>query len=194
MTAPVETAPTEAGRPASIKRFVLPGLVVLVFAVIVVFFALGLQHDPRKLPSALLDQAAPSFDLPGLKDGQPGLKTADLKGQVTLVNIFASWCVPCRVEHPLLMRLAKENKVDVLGIAWKDQRQDASSFLDELGNPYKRIGFDGSGRVGIDWGVYGVPETYVIDREGRIRYKVVGPMMPQELTERVLPLIESLKK
>lgn len=189
MTAPVETA-----SPASGRRYVLPALVVAVFAVIVVFFGFGLTHDPRILPSALLDQAAPSFDLAGLKDGEPGLKTGDLKGQVQLVNVFASWCVPCRVEHPLLMRLAKEGKVQVNGIAWKDTRPNASAFLDELGNPYKKIGFDGSGRAGIDWGVYGVPETYVIDRDGRIRYKVVGPIMPQELNERLLPLIEKLQK
>ncbi len=189
MTAPVETAPV---RPS--RRYVLPALVVAVFAIIVVFFGFGLTQDPRKLPSALLDQAAPAFDLPGLKEGEPGLRTADLKGQVQLVNVFASWCVPCRVEHPLLMRLAKEGKVQVNGIAWKDTRPNASAFLDELGNPYKKIGFDGTGRAGIDWGVYGVPETYVIDREGRIRYKVVGPIMPQELNERLLPLIEKLQK
>jgi cytochrome c biogenesis protein CcmG, thiol:disulfide interchange protein DsbE len=189
MTAPMEAAPA---RPS--RRYILPALVVAVFAIIVVAFYKALYLDPRKIPTPMLDQAAPSFDLPPLKDGEPGLKTADLKGQVQLVNVFASWCVPCRVEHPLLMRLAKEGKVQVNGIAWKDTRPNASAFLDELGNPYKKIGFDGSGRAGIDWGVYGVPETYVIDRDGRIRYKVVGPIMPQELTERLLPLIEKLQK
>jgi len=189
MSAPADSAATGGGR-----RYLLPALVVALFAVIVAFFFVGLSHDPRKLPSALLDRPAPPFDLPPLHEGGPGLKTADLKGQVALVNVFASWCVPCRVEHPLLMRLAKENAVPVYGIAWKDTRANADAFLRELGNPYGRIGFDGSGRVGIDWGVYGVPETYVIDREGRIRYKVVGPIMPQELNETLLPLIEKLKK
>lgn len=189
MTAPVDTA---SARPS--RRYLLPALAVGVFAVIVVFFGFGLGRDPRKVPSALLDQPVPAFDLPGLKEGAPGLNTADLKGQVQLVNIFASWCAPCRIEHPLLMRLAKDGKVQVNGIAWKDTRQNASAFLEELGNPYTKIGFDGSGRTGIDWGVYGVPETYVIDRDGRIRYKVVGPIMPQELNERLLPLIEKLQK
>jgi cytochrome c biogenesis protein CcmG/thiol:disulfide interchange protein DsbE len=176
------------------RRVLLPLLAVALFALIVAMFWVGLGLDPRKLPSALLDKPVPEFDLPPLKEGGPGLASADLKGQVTLVNIFASWCVPCRIEHPLLLRLAKEKKVAVVGIAWKDKRADAQAFLAELGNPYARIGFDGSGRAGIDWGVYGVPETYVVDRDGRIRYKVVGPMMPEELNERVLPLIEKLKK
>ena len=188
MTAPVETAPV---RPS--RRYVLPALVVAVFAIIVVFFGFGLTQDPRKLPSALLDQAAPAFDLPGLKEGEPGLRTADLKGQVQLVNVFASWCVPCRVEHPLLMRLAKEGKVQVNGIAWKDTRPNASAFLDELGNPYKKIGFDGTGRAGIDWGVYGVPETYVVDAEGRIRYKHVGPLSEEDLEGVILPVLRKVK-
>ena len=180
---------TEQGAAASgpmSRRTLLPILVVLLFALIVAMFWLGLSLDPRRLPSALLDKPVPAFDLPALRDGEPGLKADDLKGGVTLVNVFASWCVPCRIEHPLLLRLAKEKKVQVVGIAWKDTRKDAQAFLDELGNPY--------GRVGIDWGVYGVPETYVVDREGRIRYKVVGPMMPEELNERVLPLVEKLQK
>jgi cytochrome c biogenesis protein CcmG/thiol:disulfide interchange protein DsbE len=176
------------------RRILLPLLAVALFALIVAMFWVGLGLDPRKLPSALLDKPVPAFDLPGLREGEPGLKTDDLNGQVTLVNVFASWCVPCRIEHPLLLRLAKENKVQVVGIAWKDTRGNAQAFLDELGNPYARVGFDGAGRVGIDWGVYGVPETYIVDRDGRIRYKVVGPMMPAELNERVLPLIEKLKK
>jgi cytochrome c biogenesis protein CcmG/thiol:disulfide interchange protein DsbE len=176
------------------RRLLLPLLAVALFALIVAMFWVGLGLDPRKLPSALLDKPVPAFDLPGLREGEPGLKAEDLKGQVTLVNVFASWCVPCRIEHPLLLRLAKEKKAQVVGIAWKDTRKDAQAFLDELGNPYGRVGFDGPGRVGIDWGVYGVPETYVVDRDGRIRYKVVGPMMPEELNERVLPLIEKLKK
>lgn len=189
MTAPTDTA---AGGPR--RPYLLPALIVSTFLAIVVAFYFALQRDARTLPSALLDKPAPEFDLPGLRDGEPGLKTADLKGQVQLVNMFASWCPPCRIEHPLLMRLAKDGTVAIQGIAWKDKRADSIAFLDELGNPYKKVGSDGSGRVGIDWGVYGVPETYVIDREGRIRYKVVGPITPQELNDRLLPLIEKLKK
>lgn len=176
------------------RRALLPVLAVVLFALIVVMFWVGLGLDPRRLPSALLDKPVPEFALPPLAEGQPGLKAEDLRGKVTLVNMFASWCVPCRVEHPLLLRLAREKKAEVVGIAWKDKREDAKAFLDELGNPYARVGYDGTGRTGIDWGVYGVPETYVVDREGRIRYKVVGPIMPQELDERILPLIEQLKK
>jgi cytochrome c biogenesis protein CcmG/thiol:disulfide interchange protein DsbE len=175
-------------------RRVLPLVAVALFALIVALFAIGLTMDPRKLPSALLDKPAPAFDLPPLDEKTPGLKTADLKGQVTLVNFFASWCMPCRVEHPLLMRLAREGKIAVYGIAWKDGKKNAGDFLAELGNPYRRIGHDPDNKTGIDFGVYGVPETYVIDREGRIRYKVVGPLYPDELNNRVLPLIEKLSK
>ncbi len=189
MAAPVADAP---GRFP--LRRLLPLVAVALFAVVVALFAVGLTMDPRKLPSALLDKPAPEFDLPPLTDTNPGFKTADLKGQVSLVNFFASWCVPCRVEHPVLMRLAREGKVAVHGIAWKDGKKNASDFLAELGNPYRRIGFDPNNKAGIDFGVYGVPETYVVDRDGRIRYKVVGPLGPDELNERVLPLIEKLAK
>ena len=176
------------------RRALLPLLAVALFAAIVAMFAVGLGLDSRKLPSALIDKPAPAFDLPPLLASAPGLKDGDLKGRVTLVNVWASWCVPCRVEHPLLMRLAREAKADVVGINWKDKKPEATAFLAELGNPFARVGFDQSGRVGIDWGVYGVPETYVIDRAGRIRYKVVGPITPDEYANRLQPLIESLKK
>lgn len=178
----------------SSRRALLPLMAVALFAAVVALFAVGLTMDSRKLPSALLDQEAPKFDLPPLVAGKPGLKSDDLKGRVTLVNVWASWCIPCRVEHPLLMRLAREGKADVVGINWKDRKQDAETFLADLGNPFGRVGFDQSGRVGIDWGVYGVPETYVVDRAGRIRYKVVGPITPDEYAARLMPLIESLKK
>lgn len=175
-------------------RSLLPAVAIAVFTVTIAFFAVGLTKDSRKLPSALIDQPAPGFDLPPLTAAMPGFKTDDLKGRVSLVNVWASWCGPCRVEHPLLMRLAREGKAEVVGINWKDRKDDAENFLKELGNPYGRVGYDGSGRAGIDWGVYGVPETYVVDRAGRIRYKVVGPIMPDELKDRLQPLIESLRK
>jgi cytochrome c biogenesis protein CcmG/thiol:disulfide interchange protein DsbE len=176
------------------RRSLLPLLVVSAFATICAFFYLGLGRNARQLPSALIDKPAPVFELPPLREGQTGVRTDDLHGQVTLVNIFASWCAPCRLEHPLLMRLAKEEKVPIIGIAWKDTRAKAISFLDELGDPYGKIGFDGTGRTGIDWGVYGVPETYVVDRDGRVRHKVVGPITAQELTTRLLPLIRELRR
>lgn len=176
------------------KRSLLPIASVLVFASICLFFYFGLGRNAREVPSALLGKEVPLFELPPLKDGERGLRTDDLKGQVMLVNIFASWCAPCRAEHPLLMRLAQEERILVAGIAWKDTRRNAAAFLEELGNPYYRIGFDGAGRVGIEWGVYGVPETYVIDREGRIRHKVVGPITAAELNTRLLPLINKLRQ
>jgi cytochrome c biogenesis protein CcmG/thiol:disulfide interchange protein DsbE len=185
--------PLPAPRP-SWRRLALPLLAMAVFAGVVAFFAKGLGIDSRKLPSVLIDKPAPAFDLPPLLAGTPGLSDGDLKGRVTLVNVWASWCIPCRVEHPVLMRLARDGKAEVVGINWKDKKADAETFLKELGNPFARIGFDQAGRVGIDWGVYGVPETYVIDRTGRIRHKVVGPITPEELNGRLTPLIESLRK
>lgn len=171
--------------------FLIP---VAVFAVVAVYFALGLQRDPSILPSALIDKPAPDFDLPSVHEGAPGLKTADLSGRVSLVNVFASWCLPCKVEHPLFMKLAKDQRVPILGIDWKDQQKDALAWLGTLGDPFERIGFDLSGRTGIDWGVYGVPETYVIDRDGRIRYKHVGPLTQHDLDRTILPLIEELER
>ena len=168
-------------------------LPLAVFLGVAVYFAIGLTKDPRLIPSALIDQPVPDFDLPPLLTGKPGLKTADLKGEVALVNVFASWCVPCRVEHPLLMRLAKEATVPIHGLNWKDKRHDATAWLEELGDPFSRIGFDGDNKTGIDWGVYGVPETYVIDREGRIRYKHVGPMFEETWKDILEPLIRELK-
>ena len=177
-----------------VMRRLLYLLPVAVFALVAVYFGLGLQRDPSIVPSALIDKPAPDFDLPPLLESGQGFKTADLQGRVSLVNVFASWCIPCRVEHPLLMRLAKEGRVPILGINWKDKQADAVAWLEELGDPFERIGYDLSGRTGIDWGVYGVPETYVIDREGRIRYKHVGPLSQQALNETVLPLIEELER
>lgn len=168
--------------------FILP---VVVFAGLLAWFAKGLTQDPRKLPSALIDRPAPEFDLPPLGT-RPGLAKSDLAGEVTLVNFFASWCVPCRVEHPMLMRLAEEGKVRVVGVDYKDKPEDAQALLTQLGDPYKRIGVDRSGRVAIDFGVYGVPETYLIDREGRIRFRQVGPLTPDDYQKHVLPLLKEL--
>ncbi len=171
--------------------FLLP---VLVFAMIGVGLAVGLTRDPSTLPSALLDQPTPAFNLPPLPghDG-PGLSADDLKGgEVALVNVFASWCAPCRIEHPLLQRLADEG-VAVYGINYKDRPENARAFLDELGDPYRRIGFDDTGRVAIDWGVYGVPETFVVNKEGRIVHKHVGPLMPRDVENTILPLVKELR-
>ncbi|MBT5108001.1 MAG: DsbE family thiol:disulfide interchange protein [Rhodospirillaceae bacterium] len=167
---------------------------LILFAIIAAYFAIGLTKNARILPSALIDKPVPTFDLPPLKDDKPGAATADLQGDVMLVNVFASWCVPCRAEHPLLMQLARDKTATIIGLNWKDKKADALAWLDELGDPYARIGHDPSGRSGIEWGVYGVPETYIIDQSGRIRYKHVGPMFREVLTETILPMIKELRE
>ncbi|MEE9140869.1 MAG: DsbE family thiol:disulfide interchange protein [Alphaproteobacteria bacterium] len=176
-------------------RFILPAVIFLGLAVV---FAVGLTLDPGTLPSALIDKPAPEFDLPPIagrtENAKPGFKTADLMGQVSLVNVFASWCIPCRAEHPILMRLAEEQVVPLFGINYKDKPEDATRWLAELGDPYTRIGADLDGRVGIEWGVYGVPETYIVDREGRVRYRHVSPITPKDLENKILPIIEGLRQ
>lgn len=171
--------------------FLLP---LALFLGLAVYFAIGLTKDPRLLPSALIDQPAPEFNLPPLLPDLPGLATSDLGGEVKLVNYFASWCVPCRVEHPVLMRIAAQNLVPLYGVNYKNKTKDATDWLEELGNPYARIGQDITGRAGIEWGVYGLPETYIVDKEGRIRYRHVGPLFPEVLKETIMPLIEKLRR
>ena len=168
--------------------YVLP---ILLFVVLAGYFGLGLLRDPSVLPSALIDLPAPAFSLPGLA-GKPGLATADLAGSVALVNFFASWCAPCRVEHAMLMRLAAEGGVALYGIDYKDKPEDALRLLAQLGDPYRRIGVDRGGRTFIDFGAYGVPETYVIDRAGRIRYRQVGPLTQDDYDAKILPLLKQL--
>ncbi len=167
-------------------------LPLALFLALLGYFAVGLQRDPHILPSAMIDKSAPEFALPPLLDGKPGIARADLDGPL-LVNFFASWCVPCRVEHPVLGRLAGAG-VELLGIAWKDKPEDARAWLAELGDPYRRLAVDRDGRVGIDFGVYGVPETYVIDRTGKIRYREAGPITPEDLKDKILPLLAELKR
>lgn len=175
-------------------RYLLSIIPVALFGAVAAYFSFGLQRDSRILPSVLIDQPVPEFELPPVVDGKPGLESAALQGEVSMVNFFASWCVPCRYEHPLLMRLAAAGTVTINGINWKDRPEDARNWLDDLGNPYARIGSDQSGRTGIDWGVYGIPETYLIDAGGRIRYKYVGPMNQELLDQTILPLIEKLRQ
>lgn len=172
--------------------FLLP---LIVFAVIAGYFAFPILagKDPRTLPSALIDKPAPTLALPPLLSGKPGVEPAALGGEVRLVNFFASWCAPCRVEHPILMRLAEEGEVPLVGINYKDKPEAARAWLAELGDPYARIGVDADGRAAIDWGVYGVPETYIVDAAGRIRYRHVGPITSQVLKDEILPRVASLK-
>lgn len=173
--------------------FLLP---LLLFTVVVGYFLWGLnpERNPREVPSAMVDKPVPAFDLPALAlTDRPGLATADLTdGQVTLVNFFASWCVPCRIEHPLLLALAEEGTVRVVGINFRDEPEAGAKWLEELGNPYARIGVDARGRTAIDWGVSGVPESFIIDREGRIRHQHIGPIHPHELEQEIRPLLEAL--
>jgi len=145
------------------------------------------------LPSVLIDKPAPQFALPPIKGDGKGFSRADLGGGVSLVNVWASWCPPCRVEQPVLMRLARQG-VTIWGINYKDGPDDAEAFLDELGDPFKSIGADRTGRVAIDWGVYGYPETFVVDAEGRVRYRHVGPIQSRDLDEKILPLLKKLAK
>ena len=168
-------------------------LPVALFLVLAGYFALALRpgRDPSLLPSAMIDRAAPDFDLAGL-DGKDGLARGTLAGQVALVNFFASWCVPCRAEHPLLLRIAEEEHVPLYGIAYKDKPADTARYLAQLGDPYRRIGLDESGRTGIDFGVYGVPETYLIDKEGHIRFRYVGPITAEALERELLPRLKAL--
>ena len=167
---------------------------LFVFAALVVILGIGLTLDPRKVPSPLIGKPVPQFSLPPVKGRALGLASANLKGEVSLVNVFASWCVACREEHPIFMDLRNRGVVPIHGLNYKDKPDDGARWLDELGDPYTRTGADLDGRVAIDWGVYGVPETFVIDRNGRIAYKQIGPITPRILDEKLLPLIEQLRR
>lgn len=167
---------------------------LMIFAVMAVFLGIGLTMDPREIPSPLIGKPVPQFNLPAVKGRTLGLATADLRGQVSLVNVFASWCVACREEHPHWVELAKKNIVPIHGLNYKDKPDDAQAWLDQLGDPYTRTGVDRDGRVGIDWGVYGVPETFVVDRNGRIAYKHIGAITPEVLRDKLLPLVAQLQK
>jgi len=172
------------------KRFLIPlGL----FLVLVVFLAIGLTRDPHDVPSPLKDKPAPLFSLPQLAADKK-FSPVDMKGQVWLLNVWASWCVSCRQEHPVLVSYAKSGGVPIVGLNYKDQIPDAKKWLQQFGDPYVFSVVDADGRVGIDYGVYGVPETYVIDKAGTIRMKHTGPVTPESLQKQILPLVESLKK
>jgi cytochrome c biogenesis protein CcmG/thiol:disulfide interchange protein DsbE len=191
MTTSPPLAPGTGHAPERYRRlvFLAPALVFLGLSVLVGW---GLTRDPGELPSALIGKPVPEFSLPPVQGRKLGLSSADLKGEVALVNVFASWCTACRYEHPVFMRLKKDGVVPIHGINYKDRPQDAAKWLDDLGDPYTRTGADRDGRVAIEWGVYGVPETFVIDREGRIVFKQVGPVTPDVYEKRVRPLLEEL--
>ncbi|MEO7106581.1 MAG: DsbE family thiol:disulfide interchange protein [Rhodoferax sp.] len=164
------------------------------FAVLVGFLAMGLGLDPREVPSPLVNKAAPAFKIAQLEQADAQFSPDDLKGKVWILNVWASWCVACRQEHPVLMAFSRSKVVPLIGLDYKDQRKDALGVIARAGNPYDTIAFDADGRVGIDYGVYGVPESYVIDKAGVIRYKHIGPITEDALKETIIPLINELKK
>ena len=167
-----------------------------VFLVMAVYFAVGLTKDPKILPSALIDKPVPEFSLPPIEGGPgKGFSSADLRaGGVSVVNVFASWCGPCRTEHPFITRLAELKVAKVYGLNFKDNPKSALRWLRELGDPYAAHGADTDGRVSIDWGVYGIPETFIVDGQGTIRYKHVGPINEDILEDVILPVIEKLSR
>lgn len=171
--------------------FVVP---VLVFAGLAVYFAFPLLNgtDPGYIPSPLIDQPAPRFDLPPLPGRDKGVSSGDLEGKVSIVNIFASWCIPCRAEAPVLMGLAQAAKVPIYGINQKDKPEDAEAYLKELGDPYAAIGRDADRKVSIDWGAYGAPETFIVDAQGRIRFKQAAPLTQADIRDTILPLLAKL--
>lgn len=203
MTSPETESPTagEPGRRPEKRGFpILVLLPLLVFAALAALFLfqLMLGGNPQEIPSALIDKPAPDVALPPVEgltaDGSqvPGFARADLTGEVSVVNVFASWCVPCRQEHPLLEDLARVDGVQLIGINYKDKPENARRFLGSLGNPYDRIGADATGRTAIDWGVYGVPETFIVDSTGMIRFKFIGPLSPTSYRQTFLPELEKV--
>ena len=164
-----------------------------IFVVIGVFLGIGFTLDPREIPSPLLDRPVPQFELAPVKGRTLGLSSDALRGEVSIVNVFASWCTACRDEHPLWMQLSAGRVVPVHGLNYKDRPDDAARWLAQLGDPYVRTGADVDGRVGIDWGVYGVPETFIIDKRGVIRHKIIGAITPRIVDERLLPLVRRLQ-
>ena len=182
---------TDRQKNRSRLAFIVP---VVLFAMLVVALGVGLTRDPREIPSALIGKPVPEFVLPPVEGRTLGLSSSDLVGEVSLVNVFASWCTSCRLEHPVFMRLNQEGVVPIHGINYKDSPEDAAQWLDELGDPYTRTGADLDGRVSIDWGVYGVPETFVVDRDGRIVFKQIGPVTPDVYRDTIAPLLQRLRQ
>ncbi len=171
-------------------KYLIP---LLIYIVVSIFLALGLDLKPQEIPSPLIDKPAPAFSLPALHRPEKTLTPSDFLGQVWLLNVWASWCVSCRAEHPILLQLAKQNAITLVGLNYKDESADALQWLQHHGDPYTVSLQDANGRIGIDYGVYGVPETFVIDKRGIIRYKLTGPVDNAILTDKILPLIQILQ-
>jgi len=171
------------------NRYLIP---LVLFFVLLVLFGISLKFDPRKIPSPLIDKPMPVFSLPRLKEPDAILSTDDLSGEVVLLNVWASWCIACRQEHPILTEMTEDRNVKIYGLNYKDMREKALRWLEQHGDPYIISAFDQNGKVGIDLGVYGVPETYVLDRNGIIRYKHIGPITRDVMDSTILPLIQRL--
>jgi cytochrome c biogenesis protein CcmG/thiol:disulfide interchange protein DsbE len=171
-------------------KYLIP---LVIFIVLGVFLAIGLKLNPTEIPSPFIGKPAPAFSAAKLDNPEQQLTTADLQGKVWLFNVWASWCVSCRAEHPVLNELAKQQTAPIIGLNYKDVREDALSWLNQLGNPYEMSIVDPEGRIGIDYGVYGVPETFVIDKKGVIRHKLTGPVTPEIVQQTLLPLIAKLQ-
>jgi cytochrome c biogenesis protein CcmG, thiol:disulfide interchange protein DsbE len=171
-------------------KFIIP---LILFIVLAVFLALGLKGKPGEIPSPLLNKPAPVFSAPKLNAPNEKLSPADLKGKVWLFNVWASWCVSCRAEHPVINQLAQQKAAIIVGLNYKDDPDAAKKWLETLGNPYNDSVMDADGRIGIDWGVYGVPETFVIDKQGIVRYKHTGPVTEEDVQKTFLPLIAKLQ-
>jgi cytochrome c biogenesis protein CcmG/thiol:disulfide interchange protein DsbE len=175
-----------------LKRFLIFAPFAL-FAALAAAFWGGLGRDPSILPSALIDQPMPAFSLQPVREGDAAFANEELAGRVALVNVFASWCGPCRIEHPTLMELARHNTIPIYGINWKESPEDCLSYLNEAGDPYTRIGSDENGRFALDLGVTGAPETFIVDRHGRIRYKQVGPITAEVWRDTIAPIVAQLE-
>ena len=170
-------------------KYLLP---LVLFIVMAIFLAVGLKLNPKEIPSPLIGKPAPAFTLPTLENPSQPLSEHDLKGRVWLLNVWASWCVSCREEHPILVELSKRKLVTIIGLNYKDEAQAAGQWLQRFGNPYDSSVMDADGRVGIDYGVYGVPETFVVDKRGVIRHKHTGPVTPIDIEQTLLPLLQQL--
>lgn len=173
------------------NRYLIP---LAIFVVLVAFLGIGLGLNPREVPSPLIGKPAPAFELVQLHQPDQSFARKDMLGKVWLLNVWASWCVSCREEHPVLVELSRSNVVPIYGLNYKDKRDEALAWLKQFGDPYTSSVTDTDGRVGIDYGVYGVPETFVIDKAGLIRYKQIGPLTPQALKDKILPLIRQLQQ
>jgi len=194
------SAPASGQEAGNRRRGIMVLLPLIIFVGLAALFYVGLAGDPSRLPSALIGKPVPATDLPPIpgltRDGEPvpGIDTAMFKGEVSLVNVWASWCVPCHDEAPLLNELAKDGRFQMIGINYKDAPDNARRFLNRYGNPFAASGRDANGRTAIDWGVYGVPETYVVDRDARIAYKLVGPINAENMKGVLMPAIEKALK